>query len=342
MSFVIYFTEILFSNPVILRCTVLTAAVLLDLFLADPYTFPHPVKFMGFLIKKEEAAARRIAKNGAARTAGLKTGLQTSGFIITAVNILISFMLPYLALKTVSGIKPLYLAADIAICYTCIAARSLHKEALKVKKALCSGLEEGRKQVACIVGRDVSGLSEEEVIKACVESVAENTTDGVIAPLFFMALLGAPGGFAYKMINTMDSMLGYKNEKYAELGFFPAKTDDIVNFIPARLSAFLIMLSAFFFFKPARVKKAFLIWRRDRKNHAGPNPAQTESAAAGLLGIKLGGTHLYSGKPVEKPEIGDEERKAEKADIIRTVRMMYGAEFLFMLIFLISSYIAAA
>lgn len=331
MNHINYFLNLIFSSPILFRCTVLTAAVISDLIIGDPYGFPHPVKFMGKIISIEENAVRK--------TANSKPLLKASGFVITAVNITFAFAVPYMLLEAVKNIKPFYLAGHIILCYTCIASRSLHKEAEKVRKALDISLSKGRKQVSNIVGRDVDTLSEEKVIKACVESVSENTTDGVIAPLFFMALLGTGGAFAYKMINTMDSMLGYKNEKYLELGFAPAKTDDAVNFIPARLSAILMLISAILFFKPARIKKGFIIWRRDKKKHAGPNPAQTESVAAGLLGIKLGGPHFYAGELVVKPEIGNEERPAEKADIARIIKVMYGAEFLFVIIFILVTFI---
>ena len=206
-------------------------------------------------------------------------------------------------------------------------------------------LEEGRKQVANIVGRDTESLDKKGVSRACVETIAENTSDGVIAPLFFMMLLGPAGGIAYKAVNTMDSMLGYKNEKYADLGFFPAKIDDIINYVPARLSALLILAGSFFcnlrrpaqncsqkrisnkiMPKLAAIKRGFKIWRRDCRKHSSPNSAHPESAASGLLGLKLGGPNYYGGVLVEKPFIGDELFEIEDEDIKRCIQLMYASE----------------
>jgi len=196
-------------------------------------------------------------------------------------------------------------------------------------------ISSARYALSMIVGRDTKSLDEEEIIKAAVETVAENTSDGVIAPLFYTAIGGPVLGFMYKAINTMDSMLGYKNERYKDFGFFAAKADDIVNFIPSRLSAVLMIAGTAvmgLFSKAYSGKKAWGIWRRDRLNHNSPNSAQTESVCAGALGLKLGGPHLYKGVVVEKPTIGDEIRSPEIHDIRRANNLMFMTEALVALI----------
>lgn len=210
------------------------------------------------------------------------------------------------------------------ILYQCLAGRCLEEEAEKVCVKLKEGdLEGARTQVSYLVGRDTACLSEEEVVKATVETVAENTSDGVVAPMFYGAIGGAPLAMAYKAVNTLDSMVGYKNEENIYLGKVSAKADDFWNLIPSRICAFAMMAGA----KLAGLdeKNAFRIFKRDRYNHLSPNSAQTESVAAGALHIQLGGTHDYFGKPVEKPTIGDEERRAEPEDIRKTGKLMYGA-----------------
>ena len=196
-------------------------------------------------------------------------------------------------------------------------------EAKKVVTCLeTQGLAAGRRQVAMLVGRDTENLTEEQVIKAAVETVAENTSDGVVAPLLWMALFGAAGGLFYKAINTMDSMVGYKNDRYLHFGRAAAKLDDGANYIPARLSA-LAMIGAASLLK-LDGQGAWRIWRRDRRNHASPNSAQTESACAGALGVRLGGNASYFGQLYEKPTIGDPRRPIERADVHRACNLMYG------------------
>ncbi len=296
-------------------------AVLLDFLIGDPYSFPHPVKLMGRIISFEEKFARKIT--------GSKKGLKLSGFIIVIVNILLGFTVPYILLKSIKQYKILYMIVNTYLIYTCIAARCLHNEAMKVSKALDIGIEEARTRLSYIVGRETKNLSEEEIIRATVETVAENTSDGVIAPLFYIIVLGVPGGLAYKFINTMDSMLGYMNEKYINLGYFPAKVDDIFNYIPSRLTGILMCLGSLGKFS---IKDGFRIMIRDRKNHKSPNCAYPEGAVAGLLGIQLGGNNYYHGKLVEKPTIGDRIRDIIKADIERTIEIMYRSEVLFLII----------
>src|SRR5699024_8749835 len=269
-------------------------AVILDFILGDPYSFPHPVKLMGNIISFEERIARKI-DNG-------RGILKLLGFIIVVINILIGFFLPYYLLKTLERYKTIYTIVNIYLLYTCLAARSLHYEAMKVKEALSIGIEEARHRVSYIVGRETDNLKEDEIIKATIETVAENTADGLIVPLFFIFLLGAPGGLAYKFINTMDSMLGYMDEKYRDIGYFPAIIDDLFNYIPARITSILMILSSVGRFN---VKEGKRITIRDRKNHKSPNAGYPESTVAGLLGIQLGGDNFYHGVLIKKPTIGD-------------------------------------
>lgn len=298
------------------------AGVLLDFILGDPYSFPHIVKLMGRIISLEEKLARKISKS--------KLGLKISGLIIVIVNICLGVFCPYLLLSFLKPYKIAYNIVDIYLIYSCIAARSLHYEAIKVYKGLDLGIEEARKKLSNIVGRDTKNLTEEEIIRATVETVAENTSDGVIAPLLYIMLFGLPGGVAYKFINTMDSMLGYRNKEYINIGYFPAKVDDLVNYIPARITGLLMSISSAYRFN---FKNGLKIMIRDRKNHKSPNAIYPEAAVAGLLGIELGGTSSYQGVIVEKPTIGDELKKIKKEDIKKTIQIMYSSQILMILIY---------
>lgn len=300
----------------------LIVAVILDFIIGDPYNFPHPVKLMGRIISIEENLARRVSKSN--------EGLKIMGLIIVSINVFLGFVIPFVLLKLLSPYTILYNIINIYLIYTCIAARSLHYEANMVKKELDKGLEEGRKRLSYIVGRDTSNLDEEEIIRATVETVSENTSDGVIGPLFYIVLLGAPGGLAYKFINTMDSMLGYMNDKYKHLGYFPAKVDDLFNLIPARLTAILMNISSigrFDFINGIKILK------RDRRNHKSPNSGYPESATAGLLGIQLGGGNYYHGLYVEKSHIGDRINDVNKEHIKNTVEIMYRSEIAFLIFY---------
>ena len=306
----------------------LIIAVILDFIIGDPYSFPHPVKLMGRIISLEEKLARRVSKSN--------EGLKIMGLLIVCINIFLGFSVPYILLSLVSTNKIFYSTINIYLIYTCIAARSLHYEATMVYKALNQGIGEGRKRLSYIVGRDTSSLNEEEIIKATVETVAENTSDGVIGPLFYIALLGAPGGLAYKFINTMDSMLGYMNDKYKDLGYFPAKVDDLFNLIPARLTAVLMNISSIGRFDYINGVK---ILRRDRGNHKSPNSGYPESATAGLLGIQLGGGNYYHGLYVDKPYIGDRINEVNKGHIKGSVEIMYRSEIAFLILYYLIKYI---
>ena len=225
------------------------------------------------------------------------------------------------------------LALESFWCYQILATKSLKVESDRVYIALKDkGLEAGRKAVSMIVGRDTQNLTEEGVTKAAVETVAENTSDGVIAPLFYMLIGGAVLGFTYKAINTMDSMVGYKNDKYQWFGTAAAKLDDVVNFIPARVSAVLMILAAYLTGMDG--KNAACIFRRDRFNHKSPNSAQTEAVMAGALDVQLAGDAWYFGKLVKKPTIGEDLRTVEAADIMRINRMMITASLIALVLFL--------
>lgn len=301
----------------------LVLAVVMDLILGDPYWLPHPVRLMGRLIAAEEKLVRKLVKSD--------KGLMAGGFFIVAINLPLAFGVPYTILSLLRGYGVVYHAVNVYMLYSAIAARCLGDEAVKISRALEKSLSEARYKLSFIVGRDTNNLTEEEIIRATVETVAENTSDGIIAPLVFAFILGAPGAYLYKMVNTMDSMLGYKNPKYRWIGFFPAKTDDVFNFIPARLTGLLMNLAGMFRFNTAR---GFRIMLRDRRNHKSPNCAYPEGAVAGLLGIQLGGSNYYFGEEVEKPKIGDSTRKLERLDIRRTVEIMFGTELLIMFVYI--------
>ena len=208
------------------------------------------------------------------------------------------------------------------MCWQILAARALEKESMLVYKALESGdITASRRAVSMIVGRDTAALDDAAVTRAAVETVAENTSDGVVAPLIFLAIGGAPLGFFYKAVNTMDSMLGYTEPPYKDIGLVPAKADDMVNYIPARLSALLMLAAGFLL--GLDVKNGWQIYRRDRRNHASPNSAQTEAMCAGLLGLRLAGDAWYHGVLHRKPFIGDPVREIRHDDIPRTCRLMY-------------------
>jgi len=298
----------------------------LDCLLGDPLSAAHPVVLMGKLISLLE---RRLRPRFPETPRGERTAGTVMALIVPLVSGGIGFLLLHLAWR----VHPwAYFALSAFLCWQCFAARCLMTEAKKVVTCLeTQGLAAGRRQVAMLVGRDTENLSEPQVVKAAVETVVENTSDGVVAPLCWMALFGAAGGLFYKAINTMDSMVGYKNEKYLHFGRFAAKCDDAVNYIPARLSALAMITAAFLLKLDGR--NAFRIWRRDRRNHASPNSAQTESACAGALGVQLGGSASYFGKLCEKPTIGDPIRPVERADVHRACKLMYGTSGLLLAVY---------
>lgn len=263
-----------------------------------------------------------------------KRAERLGGCLLVVIVVSISTLLPFGILFLVYRWNfYLGLLTESFMCYQILAVKSLKTESGRVYDALKKhGLSEGRAAVSMIVGRDTKDLTEEGVIKAAVETVAENTSDGVIAPMLYMAMGGAVCGFAYKAVNTMDSMVGYKNEKYIYFGTAAARLDDLVNFIPARISAVLMILAAFFCGMDWR--GAVRIYRRDRLNHKSPNAAQTESVMAGALDVQLAGSAWYFGRLYEKPTIGDDIRKIGAEDIKDSHRLLYKTAFLGMVLFM--------
>lgn len=299
----------------------LVMGYILDLIFGDPYWMPHPVRFIGNLISILEKVIRRFMPK-------TKRGEYIGGIILTVMVVSISMVIPLVIILMAKSINTyLALTVETFMCYQILATKSLKVESMKVYDELeKNDLPSARKAVSMIVGRDTKDLTFSGVAKAAVETVAENTSDGIIAPMIFIAIGGAPMGFFYKAINTMDSMVGYKNEKHMNFGRFAAKLDDVVNYLPARISAYQMILSSFFL--RYDYKNAFKIYKRDRYNHASPNSAQTESVCAGALDVQLAGNAYYFGKLYEKPTIGDNIREINYDDIKKANRLLYCTSFI--------------
>lgn len=297
----------------------------LDLVFGDPYNFPHPIKYIGNFIKFIENKIRSVSSD--------RKKLKIGGFILNFIVVLTTYFLTYFIIKIFKQINEyLYIAVNSIIIYTIFATKCLKDEAVKIYNVLKEGdIEKSRKQLSYIVGRDTQSLSREEIIRAVVETVAENTVDGIIAPMIYMFIGGAPLAMAYKAINTLDSMVGYKNEKYIDIGFASAKIDDVANFIPARITPFIMSTACLIL--GYDFKNSIKIAIRDRKNHKSPNCAYPEGAVAGGLNIQLGGTNYYFGEKVYKPTIGDKIREINEEDIIKTNKIMYLTSFLALIIF---------
>lgn len=298
----------------------------LDLIFGDPHAIPHPVVFIGKLISLLERLFRRLLPK-------TTNGEHIAGALVWLFTAAISTALPFGLLYACHSISPwLRTAVEAIMCWQILAVKSLNDETMKVYYALSRrDLPGARTAVSMIVGRDTQFLDADGVTRAAVETVAENTSDGVIAPLFYLALGGAPLGFLYKAVNTMDSMLGYIEMPYKNVGLIPAKMDDVFNFIPARLCALLMLVSGWIL--KLDVKNGWKIFRRDRFNHASPNSAQTESVCAGLLGVQLAGDAVYHGVLHKKPYIGDPLRSIEPEDIPRTCCVLYATAVLSLLVF---------
>ena len=297
-----------------------------DLLLGDPHSIPHPVVWIGKLISAAEKLVRRLFPKTV-------RGENIAGGVLWVIVVLVSTAVPALLLYAAYRLHPAAgLVFESIMCWQILATRSLRDESMKVYAALKKGVpEEYRRAVSMIVGRDTAELDDLAVTRAAVETVAENASDGVIAPMLFLALGGAPLGFFYKAVNTMDSMLGYVEPPYKNIGCIPAKLDDVFNFLPARLSAFLMLEAGALL--GLDVKNGWRIFRRDRYQHASPNSAQTESVCAGLLGLRLAGDAWYHGVLHKKPYIGDEVRQIEYEDIPRTCRLMYASAALGLVLF---------
>lgn len=307
--------------------TVLLPAVVLDLLLGDPHWMPHPVRWMGRTISGLETLLRRLFP----KTPG---GEQGAGIVLALALPTLFGGGSALILWGLGQVSPwLSWAVQLWFTYQLLAARSLQTESMAVYYPLkAHDLEGARRAVSRIVGRDTQALDETGVAKAAVETVAENTCDGVTAPLIFLFLGGLPAGMAYKAVSTLDSMVGYKNDKYRFFGRASARLDDILNFIPARLSGLLLCLGAALL-PDCSGHRAWTIFWRDRRKHASPNSAHTEAACAGALGVQLAGDASYFGKVVHKPTLGDPVRPVEPEDIPRACRLMYAGAGLLLLLF---------
>ncbi len=310
---------------IIMQLLALPAAFILDMIFGDPHSRLHPICLIGNLIAMLDSA---LNKENISRNTKIVRGALTAVTVIvisTAVPLIIELICFNINIW-------LFFAAESVMDYFVIAAKSLKKESMLVCSAMEAGDTEGaRHAVSMIVGRDTKVLDREGIIKAAVETVAENSSDGVIAPIFYTALCGAAGGFFYKSVNTMDSMLGYINDRYEAFGKAAARLDDVLNYIPSRLSALFIIAAAKV--TGLNAAGAWKIFRRDRMKHASPNSAQTESACAGALDVRLAGNAWYGGVLHEKPYIGDDIRLIEPEDIRKACRLMYAASIAAIVIF---------
>lgn len=305
------------------------AGFVLDLLIGDPHFIPHPVRLIGSLISSLD---KRLNCDAGYNSSEKKLNLikYKRGMLLAFTVIFATFAMSVIIIVAAYSIN-LYagVIAEAVMTWQILATKCLRVESMRVYDALkTDGVDAGRRAVSMIVGRDTSVLDAAGVTRAAVETIAENTSDGVIAPMLYTAIGGPVLGFVYKAVNTMDSMLGYKNDKYMYFGRFAARLDDVVNFIPARISAYLMIAAAFIGGRQFDGKNAYRIFKRDRFNHASPNSAQTESVCAGALRVQLAGDAVYFGKLVKKKYIGDCLREIEYEDIKRANRLMYITAFL--------------
>lgn len=306
---------------------VIVASNIVDAVIGDPYSFPHPVIYMGKLISRLEKNIRHICdKLDVHRSIFMRLGGLFIWVVLCASSFVFTYFVTEVPTMAYSIHKSPYLFVAIffvntVVLWTTVSTRCLYNESMKVYRALRDNdIDSARLYLSYIVGRQTQDLGESEIIRAAVETVAENTVDGTISPLFYAYLGGAKLAMMYKAVNTMDSMLGYKNEKYIDIGRYPARLDDVFNFVPARFSVIPFTLAAIVLGYDYR--SAFRIAIRDRKNHTSPNCAFSEGAVAGALGIELGGSNVYFGELVEKPTIGTKKRELEYEDIKRANMMM--------------------
>lgn len=305
------------------------AGFVLDLLIGDPHFIPHSVRLIGSLIS---FCDKRLNCDAGYNISEKKLNLikYKRGMLLVFTVIFATFAISVIIIVAAYSIN-LYagVIAEAVMTWQILATKCLRVESMRVYDALrTDGVDAGRRAVSMIVGRDTSVLDAVGVTRAAVETIAENTSDGVIAPMLYTAIGGPVLGFVYKAVNTMDSMLGYKNDKYMYFGRFAARLDDVVNFIPARISAYLMIAAAFIGGRQFDGKNAYRIFKRDRFNHASPNSAQTESVCAGALRVQLAGDAVYFGKLVKKKYIGDGLREIEYEDIKRANRLMYITAFL--------------
>ena len=335
----------------ILHMSALAAGIILDILIGDPHSLPHPIRAIGTLIAHLEKHLKKPGTDGKNRVLA-KGAVLWLTVMITTLTVTFGILAGVYTLNIYAGA-----VVEAVLSFYVLAAGSLRDESMKVYSALeedafCEEstgsrqdggrLDSARERLSMIVGRDTESLDEAGIIRAAVETVAENTSDGVIAPLLYTFLGGPVLGMCYKAVNTMDSMLGYHNSEYEYFGKYAARADDVANFLPSRISAIFMIAAAGVSELSACVENVIFskkryrysicgaarIWIRDRYKHKSPNSAQTESACAGALGIRLGGTSTYNGVPVEKPYIGDDTRRIEATDIKRAVRLMFTAEII--------------
>jgi len=309
----------------------LISAYVLDLILGDPQGFPHPVRLMGKLIAWLEKFFRNLGSSDYwLKFSGVLLSFVVCGgtFLVTVSLIRWSESFSWAAGLTVS----------IFLAYTTLATRDLHLETKRVLQALEAGnLERARGELSLLVGRDTAHLDQPEILRALVETIAENISDGVIAPLFYLGLGGPSWAMTYKAINTLDSMVGYKNERYRHLGWASAKLDDAANFIPARLSSLIIVLSSFILGRSWRDSLTILV--RDHGRHESPNSAWPEAAMAGALGVQLGGLNYYFGQPNQKPFIGERKKTLESNDVREAWKILYLSSFWMLLLALVFDWV---
>ncbi|MGM9569299.1 MAG: adenosylcobinamide-phosphate synthase CbiB [Phascolarctobacterium sp.] len=309
-----------------LHLAAIIAGFILDLIFGDPHWLPHPICLIGNLIGFIEGNLRpKLEPN--------KNALLLGGALMVVIVLVISFAVPMAILLAAGMVSPwLAFALETLMCYQIFATKCLRDESMKVYDALHNNdLADARVKLSWIVGRDTKNLDEEEITKGAVETVAENTADGIIAPMFYMFIGGVPLAFLYKGINTMDSMVGYKNDKFLYFGRCAAKLDDVANLIPARITGLVMIAAAFLL--GLNGPGAWKIFWRDRYNHLSPNSAMTESVTAGALNIQLGGDHFYFGKLVHKDTIGDDIRPVCPEDIKKTNNLLYMTAVLCLLLF---------
>ncbi|WP_312699388.1 adenosylcobinamide-phosphate synthase CbiB [Sedimentibacter sp.] len=307
--------------------TALIIGYILDLTFGDPQGLPHPVRLIGRMISNLEKYLRNKCKN--------VSDERKAGVMLWIIVVMVSFLIPLVILTFAYSINHIAgIIAEAVMIYFILATKSLKIESMKVYTELKNNnVAEARRYLSYIVGRDTENLDASSISRAAVETVAENTSDGVIAPMLFIMLGGAPLGFMYKAINTLDSMVGYKNEKYINMGRFSAMADDVANYIPARIAAYLMIVASSIL--KMDYKKAYEIYKRDRRNHSSPNSAHTEAVCAGSLNIMLGGDNYYGGVLVRKPTIGDNIRNIETEDIKRANDLLYMTSALCMILCII-------
>ena len=298
-------------------------AYVLDLIFGDPQNVVHPVQVIGKIISAGEKVLLR------------KKYKFLAGAVLNIFTVSIMYTLMYLISKSVK-ISVFFMIIEIYLMYTIFSINSLAREGNRVYRILKEGdIEKARKDLSYLVSRDTETMDEKMIIRSTMETISENTVDGIVAPMFYMFLGGMPLAMAYKAINTLDSMVGYKNEKYMDFGKFSAKVDDAANFIPARITGILIVLASMIL--GYDYKNSLKIFIRDRKNHSSPNSAHSEASVAGALGVRFGGKVSYFGKEIDKPTIGDKTKEFELEDIRKNIRIMYVTSFLSLVMFSVIS-----